>query len=149
MPGTTSADGREPVPTSARVAVVVLALLAVLLLVGAALNAIGREVVLDRFEEQGQDRAAAGRTLLLFTTAYAALGVGALLAAVSLPRRRPWARVLGVLVTSLLVVLTLVPTLLTGGVAPTSLLVLVLATAGLTSLLARPTREWLRTAPAG
>jgi cell division protein FtsW (lipid II flippase) len=149
VPEPTSAPGREPVPTPVRVAVVVLALLAVLLLVGAALNAIGWEVVLDRFEEQGQDRATAARTLLLFTSAYAVIGVGALLAAVFLPRRRSWARAVGLLVTSLLLVLTLVPALLTGGVAPTSLLVLVLATAGLTSLLARPTREWLATAPGG
>ena len=149
MPETTSGGGREPVPTPVKVAVVVLALLAVLLLVGAALNAIGREVVLDRFEEQGQDRGTAARTLLLFTTAYGLIGVCALLTAVFLPRRRPWARVVGLVVTSLLVVLTLVPALLTGGVAPTSLLVLVLATAGLTSLVARQTREWLSGAPGG
>lgn len=130
-------------PTPTRVAVILLALLAVLLLASATLNWVGQEVILDRFEEQGQDREAAAQSLLLFTIAYAVIGVSGLLAAVFLARRRVWARQVGMLVTSLLVVMTLVSAVLTGGIAATSLLVLVSAAAGFTSLAARQTKDWV------
>lgn len=130
-------------PTPTRVAVVLLALLGVLLLASAALNWVGQEVILDRFEEQGQEREAAAQSLLLFTVAYAVIGVSALLAAVFLPRRRQWARQVGLLVTSLLVVITLLSAVFAGGIAPISLLVLVSGIAGSTSLLSRRTRDWV------
>ena len=130
-------------PTPTRVAVILLALLGVLLLANAALNWFGQEIILDRFEEQGQDREAAAQSLLLYTIAYAVIGVGALVAAAFLPRRRPWARQVGLLVTSLLIVMTLLSAIFTGGIAATSLLVLVSGIAGFTSLLSRPTRDWV------
>jgi ABC-type spermidine/putrescine transport system permease subunit II len=130
-------------PTPTRVAVILLALLAVLLLASATLNWVGQEVILDRFEEQGQDREAAAQSLLLFTIAYAVIGVSGLLAAVFLARRRPWARQVGMLVTSLLVVMTLISAVLTGGIVATSLLVLVSGVAGFTSLVSRQTKDWV------
>lgn len=142
-PEPTAAPGREPMPTSARVAVILLALLGVLLLASATLNWVGQEIILDRFEEQGQDREAAAQTLLLFTIAYAVIGLSALLAAVFVPRRRVWARQVGLLVSSLLVVMTLLSTVFTGGIAPTSLLVLVAGLAAFTSLFSRQTKDWL------
>lgn len=138
---------RPPMPTPARVAVILLALMGVLLLASAALNWVGQEIILDRFEEQGQDREAAAQSLLLFTLAYTVIGVSALLAAIFVPRRRAWARQVGLLVTSLLVVMTLLSAVLTGGIAPTSLLVLVAGIAGFTSLFSRQTKEWLSGVP--
>ena len=138
-----SATDRRQMPTPTRVAVVLLALLGVLLLASAALNWFGQEIILDRFEAQGQDREAAAQSLLLFTLAYAVIGVSALLAAGFLPRRRPWARQVGLLVTSLLVVMTLMSAVFAGGIAPMSLLVLVAGLAGWTSLLSRATRDWV------
>ena len=140
---TEPATDRRPMPTPTRVAVILLALLGVLLLAGAALNWFGQEIILDRFEEQGQDRAAAAQSLLLFTIAYAVVGASALVAAVFLPRCRPWARQVGLLVTSLLIVMTVLSAIFTGGIAPTSLLVLVSGIAGFTSLLSRPTKDWI------
>ncbi len=134
-------------PTPTRVAVILLALLAVLLLASATLNWVGQEIIVDRFEEQGQDREAAAQSLLLFTIAYAVIGVSALVAAVFLPRRRTWARQVGLLVASLLVVMTLLSAVFSGGIAVTSLLVLVSGLAAFTSLLSRQTRDWLSGVP--
>ena len=134
-------------PTPTRVAVILLALLAVLLLASATLNWVGQEIIVDRFEEQGQDREAAARSLLLFTLAYAVIGVSALAAAVALPRRRSWARLAGLLVASLLVVMTLLSAVFSGGIAVTSLLVLVSGLAAFTSLLSRQTKDWLSGVP--
>lgn len=144
-----SGPPRPPMPTPTRVAVVLLALLGVLLLASATLNWVGQEIILERFEDQGQDREAAARSLLLFTIAYAIIGVSALAAAVFIPRGQVWARQVGLLVTSLLIAMTLLSTVLTGGVAATSLLVLVSALAGFTSLLSRQTKEWVLGVPAG
>jgi hypothetical protein len=109
---------------------------------------VAQEIILDRFEEQGQDREAAARNLLLFTIAYAVIGVSALVSALFLPRGRQWARQVGLLVTSLLIAMTLLSTVLTGGVAPTTLLVLVSGVAGFTSLLSRQTKDWVLGVPA-
>lgn len=146
-PEPTAATGRAPMPTSARVAVILLALLGVLLLASAMLNWVGQEIILDRFEEQGQDREAAAQTLLLFTIAYAVIGLSAVLAALFLPRRRRWARQVGMLVTSLLVTITLLSAIFTGGIPSTSLLVLVAGVAAFTSLFSRQTKEWLLDVP--
>ena len=138
-----SATDRGPMPTPTRVAVILLALLGVLLLANAALNWVGQEIILDRFEAQGQAREAAAQSLLLYTIAYAVIGVSSLLAAGFLPRRRAWARQVGLLVTSLLVVMTLLSAVSTGGIPATSLLVLVSGIAGFTSLFSRPTKDWV------
>ena len=143
VPDPTAPTARPPMPTPTRVAVILLALLGILLLAGATLNWVGQEIILDQFEEQGQDREAAARTLLLFTIAYAVIGLSALLAAIFVPQRRPWARQVGLLVTSLLVVMTLLSAVFTRGIPPTSLLVLVAGVAAFTSLLSRQTKDWL------
>ncbi len=148
MSETPAETTRPPMPTPTKVAVILLALLGVLLLASATLNWVGQEIIVDRFEEQGQDREDAARTLLLFTIAYAVIGVSALLAALFLPRGRRWARQVGLLVTSLLIAMTLLSTVLAGGVAPTTLLVLVSGVAGFTSLLSRQTKEWVLGVPA-
>jgi hypothetical protein len=130
-------------PTPTRVAVILLALLGVLLLANGVLTWVGREVIIDRIVETGVDADSAARSVLLFLAAYAGIGSGALLAAVVLPRRRGWARLLGILVTAVLAFLTIFSAVTAGGVSAVSLLVLVCAVAGLTSLMSRQTRDWV------
>jgi hypothetical protein len=131
-------------PTPTRVAVILLGLLAVLLLAYAALLWLTQEAQIDASVEAGSDRDAAAQIVLLYLIAFLVIGVCSLLAAVFLPRRRAWARQVGVLVTSLLVVMSLLGALAVGGVSPVGLLVLIASIAGLTSLLSRQTRQWMR-----
>ena len=130
-------------PTSARVAVTLLALLGVLLLAIAALIWVQQDEYIDSLVAAGANRTSAGQTALLWLLAYAVIGLSALLAAIFLPRRRRWARQVGLLVTSLLVVITVLAAVLTGAVTPNSLLVLVAAGAAFASLYSRQTKEWL------
>lgn len=140
-----AATDRRPMPTSARVAVALLALLAVLLLANAALTWFAQDVLVDRLAaEPGADRAAVAQQLLLFLIAYAIMGLSALLAAVFLPRRHLWARMVGVLVMSLLAVVTLFSIVTTGGVSAYWLLALVASVAAVTSLVSGQTTAWLR-----
>ena len=135
-------------PTPTRVAVVLLALLGVLLLANAALTWFAQETLVDRLARQpGADRETVAQQLLLFLVAYAVMGVSALLAAAFLPRRHTWARQVGVLVMSLLAVVTLFTIVTTGGVSPYWLLALIASVAALTSLLSKETRAWVGGAP--
>lgn len=132
-------------PSSVRVAVVVLAVLAVLLLSNAALLGFGFDTAVDRIVEDFDDvtRAEAQRFVVLSLVPYTLLGLVQAVAAVFLPRRRTWARWAGLVATALLGLLTLTSVLSSGGVSVVSLLLLVLSIAGVTSLVARTTREWL------
>ena len=130
-------------PTPTRVAVILLALLGVLLLATAALIWVRQEQYIDDLVRAGADRASAGQTALLWLVAYAVIGLSALVAAAFLPLRRTWARQVGLLVASLLVAITLLSAVLTGGITSTSLLVLVAGLAAFTSLFSRQTKEWL------
>ena len=150
VPASSAATGKQPMPTPTRVAVTLLALLAVLLLANAALTWFAQDVLVDRLAAvPGADREAVARQLLLFLVAYAVMGAGALLAAVFLPRRRTWARTVGVLVMSSLAAVTLVSIVTTRGISPYWLLVLVASVAAVTSLVSKQTTVWLRgsTAP--
>jgi len=135
---------KTPMPTPTRVAVILLALLGVLLVANAVLTVLAWQAVVDQIAETGGDRDAVARQVLLFLIAWAVVGVACLVAAVFLPRRRRWARQLGVGTTSVLVLMTIFPVLTGGGISPIGLLVLVAATAGLTSLLSRQTKEWVQ-----
>lgn len=132
-------------PPSVRVAVVVMAVLAVLLLSNGALLWFGFDVAVDRIVDETDEltRAEAERFVVLSLVPYLILGVVVALAAVFLPRRHGWARWAGLAATGLLGLLTFVSVLGTGGVSVASLLLLVLSIAGVASLLARTTREWL------
>ena len=134
----------QPMPTPTRVAVILLALLGVLLLLNSALLWFAQETAVDQLSRQsGADPEQSAQQLLLFLIAYAIIGLSGLLAAAFLPRRHTWARQVGILVTSLLVVMTLFTAVTAGGITPISLLVLVSALAGLTSLLSRQTKDWM------
>jgi hypothetical protein len=132
-------------PPSVRVAVGVMAVLALLLLFNAALLGFGFDVAVDRILDEVDDitRAEARQFVLLSLVPYLVLGLVLAVAAVFLPRRRTWARLAGLTATVLLALLTLVSVLSAGGVTVASLLLLVLAVAGTTSLMARTTRAWM------
>lgn len=143
----TPAAGDAPatvMPPSVRVAVGVMAVLALLLLANAALLGFGFDVAVDRVLDEADDltRAEAERFVLLSLVPYLVLGLVLVVAAVFVPRRRGWARWVGVAASGLLAALTLVSVLATGGVSVASLLLLVLSVAAVTSLMARTTRDW-------
>ncbi|MCV2490237.1 hypothetical protein OF117_12770 [Geodermatophilus sp. YIM 151500] len=134
-----------PMPASVRVAVVLLALLAVLLLVNAGLSWFGREAIADRIAEVQPDvtREEAERLVVGTQLPYVVIGLAAAAAAVGLPRRRPWARWAGVAGAVGLALLTVVSMATAGGATALSLLVLVLSVGAVTSLLARTTGQWV------
>jgi hypothetical protein len=132
-------------PTQTRVAVILLALLGVLQLLNSALLWAAQDAAVGQLSEQpGADPEQSAQQLLLFLIAYAVIGLSGLLAAGFLPRRRVWAWQVGILVTSLLVVMALSTAVIGSGITPLSLLVLVSALAGLSSLLSRQTKDWVR-----
>jgi hypothetical protein len=137
--------GPPPVmPASARVAVGVMAVLALLLLSNGALLWFGYDAAVDRIAEEADvSRAEAERFVLLSLVPYLVLGVVLLVAAIAVARRQGWARWVGVAATGLLAVMTVLSVLATGRATAPSLLLLVLSIAGLTSLLAGTTRAWL------
>ncbi len=132
-------------PTSVRVAIVVMGVLAALLLLNGGLLWAGFDAAVDRIVEDVEDvtRDEAENFVMLSLVPYLVLGVVLALAALFLPRRQPWARWIGVAATALLTLLTLFSVLAAGGVTVAGLLLLVLSIAGLTSLMARTTRQWV------
>jgi hypothetical protein len=132
-------------PTSVRVAVTVLAVLAVLLLLNSGLTWFARDALVERILDARPDisRADAEQFVLLSVVPYLMIGLLQGASAWWLARRQPWARWTGLAATALLGLLTLVSILTAGGVSAVSLLVLVLCVAGITSLLAATTRAWV------
>jgi glucan phosphoethanolaminetransferase (alkaline phosphatase superfamily) len=139
-----SAVEKQPMPTPTRVAMILLGLLALLLIAYAGLIWLTQDAQIDASVKAGTDRDTAAQVVLLYLVAFLVIGVSSLLAAVFLFRRRAWARQVGVLVTSLLVVMSLFGVVAAGGISPVGMLVLIAAIAGLTSLLSRQTKDWLR-----
>jgi hypothetical protein len=139
------APARGPIPTSVRVAVIAMAVLAGLLLLNAALTWFGREGVVDAIVKAGTDvdRAEAMRFVVLWLVPYLILGVVLALSAWFLPRGRAWARWTGLAGSFLLGALILLSMLSSGGATIASLLLLVLSIAAVTSLLARSTGAWV------
>ena len=144
-PPSPAAEPPAPMPTPTKVAVLLLALLGVFLLLNSTLTWFAQEVLVDQLvEESGADRDEAAQQLLLFLIAYGVMGLTAVLAAAFLPRHRAWARQLGLVVTSLLALITLYFGVTSGGVTPLNLLVLVISVAAVTSLWSAQTKEWVR-----
>jgi hypothetical protein len=132
-------------PTSVRVAIIAMGVLAGLLLLNAALTFFGREAVVDRLVEANADlsRDEARRTVLIVLVPYLVLGVLFALASWFLPRRQPWARWIGLAASTVLGVVTLFSAVAAGGVTVISLLLVVLSVAAVTSLLARTTTDYV------
>lgn len=149
MPTAEIPAGNSPtppvMPTSVRVAIIAMAVLAGLLLLNAALTFFGREAVVDRLVEANADlsRDEARRTVLTVLVPYLVLGVLFALASWFLPRRQPWARWVGLAASTVLGVVTLFSALAAGGVTVISLLLVVLSVAAVTSLLARTTTDYV------
>ena len=141
--GDTSAH--PPMPTSVRVAVIAMGVLAALLLTNAALLWYGYGATVDRIVREGEDisRSEASQFVLMSLVPYLVIGLVLALAAWFLPRRHAWARWLGLAASGLLAVLSLLSALGLGGVTIALLLVLVLSVAAVTSLMARTTRDWV------
>ena len=132
-------------PTSVRVATIVLAVIAALLLSNAALLWYSYDAVVDRLVREGDDvtRAEAEQFVTTSLVPYLVLGIVVALAAFFLPRRQPWARWVGVAAAGLLALLNLVSIVAAGGLTVASLLLLVLSVAAIVSLLARTTTDWV------
>ena len=132
-------------PTSVRVATIVMGVLAALLLSNAALLWYSYGAVVDRLVREGKNvtRAEAEQFVTLSLVPYLVLGLILALAAWFLPRRQPWARWIGLAASGLLAVLNLLSILAGGGLTVASLLLLGLSAAAVTSLVARTTTAWV------
>jgi hypothetical protein len=132
-------------PTSVRVAVITMGLLAALLLVNAGLLWYAFDATVERVIDasKGITEADARQFVLLALIPYLVIGLILALAAWFLPRRQPWSRWLGLAASVLLGLLTLFSVVAAGGVTVSSLLLFVLAVAAVASLLARTTRAWV------
>jgi hypothetical protein len=91
----------------------------------------------------------ATRYVLVSAAPYLVIGLMLAVSAWFLPQRRPWARWTGLLASVLLAGLMLLGMVSIGGVTAISLLVLVLSVAAVSSLLARPTVDWVPRASGG
>jgi uncharacterized membrane protein (DUF2068 family) len=133
-------------PASARVAVVLLAVVGALMLSSAGLTWGGRAGVVDQVlrAQPGATRADGERLVLVNVVQGLVFGVLAAVSAWALARRRGWARWTGLAATGLLALLTLWLSLGAGGIAVSSLLLLVLCVGAVTSLLAPTTAGWTR-----
>ena len=144
-PSPTPDGAALPMPASVRVAVGLMGLLAAMLLLYAAITWLGRDGLAEALARRPDfTQAEAARYVLISAAPYLAVGVVLAVSAWFLPQRRPWAHWTGVAASFLLAGLMLLGMASIGGVTPISLLVLVLAVAAVTSLLARTTVGWLR-----
>jgi len=139
------AEDTPAMPTSVRVAIIAMAVLAALLLVNAGLIWFGRDGVVDAVMDAGTgvSRDEAERFVLVYLVPQVVLGLLLALASWFLPRRQPWARWIGLAASVLLALLTLFSAVTAAGVTVASLLQLVLAIAAVTSLLARTTTAYV------
>ena len=136
-------------PPSARVSVGLLAALAVLLLISALLTVLAWDAVVDALVEGRAEssRSDAAQVVRVNVAQSVVFGLLSAVSAVFLARRRNWARWAGVVTTALLGLITLGATVLVGGVAVSSLLVLVLCAAAVASLVVRTTAAWTAAGP--
>jgi hypothetical protein len=144
QPPADRAAGPPGMPPSARVAIALLAVVGALLLLSALLTWGGRDGVVDAYLRSRPDatRADGDRLVLLNVVQGLVLGVPAVVSAWFLARRHGWARWAGVATCGLLALLTVWSSVAARGVAISSLLLLVLCVAAVSSLLAPTTTAW-------
>ena len=131
-------------PTSVRVAIIVMSILAGLLLLVTALNLYVLEVrVAQVVEAGGVSQDEAERSILLLLLPYLVFGLIFGLSAWFLPRRHPWARWLGLTASAMVATFMAWSAVAAAGVTILSLLLMVLALAAITSLLSRTTSAWM------
>ena len=139
--------GAEPesvkTPLAARVAVLVLWLLAGLLLLQVALTLVALDSLVDQTTAtQGVTRERAQQAYLIGLVPAGVMGLLAGLSAWGLARRHAWARWTGLGAALMLFALTLLAAM-AGGVNVFALAVLALSMAAATTLLARSTADWI------
>ena len=144
QPPARPAAGRSGMPPSARVAVGLLTAIGVLLLLSALLTWGGRDGVVDAYlrSQPGATRADGDRLVLLNVVQGLVFGVPAVVSAWFVTRRHAWARWSGTATCGLLALLTVWTSVAARGVAVTSLLLVVLCMAAVSSLLVPPTAAW-------
>ena len=131
-------------PTSVRVSVIVMALLAGLLLLNAGVNFYARDAIAAVLADRlGISEAEARGDLLVYLIPYVVLGVTFALASWFLARRQTWARWIGLAASTLVAMLLLISAVGGGGVTLFALLLFVLALAAVSSLLSRKTAAWI------
>ncbi|MCF6744392.1 hypothetical protein E9529_08905 [Blastococcus sp. KM273128] len=136
-------DASPPAPPSVRVAMALLATLAVLLLLYVTITWLGRDGVRQALVEAGLTADEAQQFLLVNTTAPLVLGIAYAVSAWAVSGGRRWGQWTG-LVSTIVLALVLLSTMLTaGGVTVVALLLLVLSVGAAASLFARTTRDWL------
>jgi hypothetical protein len=136
-------------PTSVRVSIGLLAALAVLLLLSALLTAVAWNAVVDTVADAQPDAPRSDAEVVVQVNLAQSVAFGALtgVSALFLARGRRWARWSGLAAALALGLITLGAVLLTGGIAVSSQLVLVLCAAAVASLLTRTTAAWAGTGP--
>lgn len=146
QPPASPAPDRSGMPPSARVSVVLLAVVAVLLLTSALLTWAGREGVVEQYlrSQPGATRVDADRLVFLNVVQGLVFGGLAAVSAWALARRHEWGRWAGVATCGLLGLLTVWLSVGVGGIAVTSLLLVVICVGVVSSLLARTTAGWTR-----
>jgi hypothetical protein len=150
VPSTPAPAEAPSTPTSARVAVAVMATLAVLLLLYVVVTSLGRDQLAATLAAStGVSRSEAERAVLVSLWPYATMGLLLLAGAVFLPRGRRWAQWAGLAGSGALAALTLLSAFAAGASTPVSVLLLVLSLAAITSLAARPTTAWVARSRAG
>lgn len=156
MPDRAPGTGPPPtdrMPTSPKVAAILLAALAALLLINAVLSFAGRETILATIAESARDRgesvdqAALSTQLSLSIARDAVLGVAAAGSVVLLARRRAAGRWLGIGCAVLLLALAVLTVIGVGGIPIYSLLLVVMTAAIVVMLLRSQTVDWLRADP--
>ncbi|GAB3354258.1 hypothetical protein [Modestobacter lapidis] len=151
QPSSDPATGASGAPTSARVAVVVLAVVGALLLISALLTWGGRDGVVEQYLRAQPDATRADADLLVLLNVVQGLvfGLPAVVSAWFLAHRHGWARWAGLVTCGLLGLLTVWVSAGAGGIAVSSLLLLVLCVAAASSLLAPTTAAWTQTGARG
>ncbi|MGY2085545.1 hypothetical protein [Blastococcus sp. SYSU DS0539] len=132
-----------PTPASVRVAVALLATLAVLILLYVVITFLGWDGLVTALTDAGLTQDQARQYLVINTTVPGLIGLMYAVSAWALSTGRSWARWSGLVASVLLALLMVSAILSTGGITVVSLLLLVLSVAAATSLVARTTRDWL------
>ena len=147
-PAQPPAEQASGMPPSALVAVILLAVIGVLLLVSAGLTWAGRAGVVDQYvrSQPGATRAEGHRLVVRNVVQGLVFGVPAVVTAWFVPQRMAWARWGGVVTCGLLALLTVALSVQAGGIAVTSLLLVVFCVGAVGSLLAPSTVAWTRSA---
>lgn len=140
-----SAPPRAQMPTSVRIAVIAMSLLAGLLLLNALLTWFSRATLAKAMVAGGTHVSLADAQSLIALVTAVSLILGLLLAFSTwfLPMRRAWARLTGLVASIVLCVLVVFSVIAARGLSIESLLLLVISLGAMISLLSGSTSRWV------